>query len=133
VESDGAQRAPPGELLAGFRENWGAGGRDFKESLRKMLQDIETRAQSSLKGDLWDPDFALYPADYGAQTPAQVKCLVAACRSQGVQITHQAQVGPRAKVVVHLWHEVQDSANEDVAVLEMGNMYATLQNPASNY
>lgn len=98
-----------------------------------MLQDIETRAQSSLKGDLWDPDFALYPADYGAQTPAQVKCLVAACRSQGVQITHQAQVGPRAKVVVHLWHEVQDSANEDVAVLEMGNMYATLQNPASNY
>lgn len=132
VETDISFPGAP-ELMARFRAHWGEQGRDFKEALRRMLNDVATRLEACNDGTLWNPDFSLYPDEYGARTPAQVKCLVHAARQHGLLVSHPAQVGPRAKIVVHCWHEPGESALEDGAALERDNMYGSLPDSRSNY
>ena len=129
----GVSFPPAPELMANFRAHWGAQGRDFKEALRKMLKDIATRIDSCNDGTLYNPDFAIYPDEYGALTPAQTKVLLNALRQHGLLVSLPAQVGPRAKFVVHCWHEVEKSASEDCAALERDNMYGCLPDSRSNY
>ena len=75
VEAD-IEFPPPEQLMAEFRAHWGERGRDFKEALRKMLSDIQTRIESSRDATLWNPDFALYPDAHLYQAPTRNRAAI---------------------------------------------------------